>query len=193
MNPGRCLRHPVAINHPPGYPIFIAPPSQWPRMPRALASSTSYMRSFLVSFAGIAPAFQRQLVQRSWIAVSALQFLGATTFLSYSTQTEPLFAALLVAATGMVWQAWDRPSFLRFTIVGFICGLALCTRRTALVLPVALAVLFVWDLFAAHRSRASLPLWRGAAVYFVFLVVLFPEVLATFLSGVEIDTYGETR
>ena len=182
----------VAINYPPGYPIFIAPAF-------AVAENAArfgfiyFLHAVILGLCSLAllPAFQRQLGSRgAWIAVSALQFLGATTFLSYSTQTEPLFAALLVAATGMVWQAWDRPSFPRFMIVGFICGLALCTRRTALVLPIALAVLVVWDLVAARRSGESLPLWRGLALSFGFVLGLFPEGLATVLAGVEIDTYG---
>lgn len=182
----------VAINYPPGYPIFIAPAF-------AVAENAArfgfiyFLHAVILGLCSLAllPAFHRQLGSRSaWIAVSALQFLGATTFLSYSTQTEPLFAALLVAATGMIWQAWDRPSFLRFAIVGFICGLALCTRRTALVLPVALAVLFVWDLVAAQRAGGPLPFGRGVALALGFLLGLFPEGLATFLAGIEIDTYG---
>lgn len=182
----------VAIDYPPLYPIFIAPAF-------AIASNAArfafiyFLHALMLGLCSLAlvPPLQRQLGARhAWYAIAALQFLGATTFLGYGVQTEILFASLIVAATGMCWQAWDRPSMPRWAVVGLICGLALCTRRTGLVLPIALGILWLTDGVAARRLGQPLPLKRGLAMLVGFLLGLLPEVFAVIAGGGMIDTYG---
>ena len=182
----------VAIDYPPLYPLFIAPAF-------AIASNAArfafiyFLHALLLGLCSLAlvPPLQKQLgARRAWFCIAALQFLGATTFLGYSVQTEPLFASLIVAATGMVWQAWDRPSLRRWAVVGFICGLAVCTRRTGLVLPIALGLLWLADAVAAQRSGGSPPWKAGLAMAGGFAIGLLPELLAVVSGGGMIDTYG---
>lgn len=182
----------VAIDYPPLYPLFIAPAF-------AIASNAArfafiyFLHALLLGLCSLAlvPPLQRQLgARRSWFCIAALQFLGATTFMGYSVQTEPLFSSLIVAATGMVWQAWDRPSLRRWAVVGFLCGLAVCTRRTGLVLPVALGLLWLLDALEARKIGDSPPWKAGLAMAGGFVIGLLPEAATVVFGSGMIDTYG---
>ena len=182
----------VAIDYPPLYPLLIAPAF-------AIASNAArfafiyFLHALVLGLCSLAlvPPLQKQLGARSaWLSIAALQFLGASTFLGHSVQTEPLFAGLIVAATGMVWQAWDRPSFGRWAAVGFICGLAVCTRRTGLVLPVAIGLLWLTDALSAWRGRRPLPWKAGLGMACGLAIGLLPEGLVILFGGGMIDTYG---
>lgn len=182
----------VATDYPPLYPTLIAPAF-------AIAGNAArfafiyFLHSIVLGAASLAlvPALQRQLgARRAWLTVAALQFLGATMFHGYSTQTECLFAALIVAATGIAWQAWNRPSFGRWVLLGFLCGLAVCTRRTGLVLPVALGMLWLADVLAARRDGAGIPWRAGLAMAGGFVLGLLPEIGVVAVTGEAIVSYG---
>ncbi|MEE2827729.1 MAG: hypothetical protein VX498_00955 [Myxococcota bacterium] len=182
----------VAIDYPPVYPMFIAPVF-------AVASNAARfaciytLHGLVLGLASLTlfPALSASLGERrGWIVLSLIQFLGAVTFLGYSSQSEPLFAAILLAATGLAWLTWNRPSAARWLGLGFLCGLAVCTRRSGLVLPVALALLWSADLVSALRSGRAGPWRAGLLLCAGGLVGLLPEGLVVWLGGEMIDTYG---
>ena len=182
----------VAIDYPPLYPMFIAP--AFAIADNAQRFATIYfMHGMVLGLASLtlAPAMIRQFGARTgWLVLGALQFLGAATMLGYHVLSEPLFAAEIVAATGLAWLAWDKPSTLRWLALGAVCGLAVCTRRTGLVLPIAVGMLWCLDALSALRSQGELP-WRSAlAIALGLFFGLLPEAATTYLSGGLVDTYG---
>jgi 4-amino-4-deoxy-L-arabinose transferase-like glycosyltransferase len=184
---GRFVSH-VDRVYPPLYPGLVAPAFAFTtNVTRYAVIRLVHALVFAAASLALLPAMTEALGRRrAWFALGALQLLGGVVHYGKTTQTEPLFTALLVAALGLAWSAWSSPSAPRWAAVGLVCGLALCTRRTALVLPVAFGVLAAADLV---RSRQVV--WRSTVGWTVgFGVGLLPELLATVAAGQLIDPYS---
>ena len=182
----------VSVTYPPLYPAVIAPSF-------AIGSNVAryaairLLHALLLGLASLAllPAFRQALGRdRAWLGLAGLQLLGGVVHYGKTTQTEALFTALLVAVLGLAWSAWAKPSGPRWGAVGLLCGLALCTRRTALVLPAAFGLLALVDVVQA-RCMGRKAEWRsGVAWALGFAVGLLPEAVASSIAGGAIDPYG---
>lgn len=184
----------VSVTYPALYPMVIAP----------LFAIADNARRFYVIYAlhgvllGAASLSLWPLLRdhvgraRAWYTLAAAQLLAGTTIHAFHAQSESLFAALFTAAVGVAYLAWKRPSVVRWLGLGLLCGLAVSTRRMALVLPLTLALLWVHDLVASLREGTRLP-WRRTLVLAVgFTVGLLPEVIGAALHGDALQPYGES-
>ena len=90
------------------------------------------------------------------------------------------------------YLAYSRPSGLRWLALGLLCGLAVSTRRMALVLPLTLGLLLVHDLVAALREGTRLPWRRSLALAVGFACGLVPEWIGVALHGDALQPYGES-
>jgi len=185
----------VSGSYPPGYPMLIAPAFAIDRnAPRYTAIRVVHVGVFAAASLTLLPAFGHWFGRRRrWLLLGGLQLLGGVVHYGKTTQTEPLFTALLVAVLGLAWSAWHRPSAGRWVAVGAMCGLAVATRRTALVLPVSFALLAAVDVVGGWRKGRS-PNPTSALGWLVgFAVGLVPEMIAMGMSEGAIDPYkGKT-
>ena len=184
----------VSVTYPALYPMLIAP----------LFAMADNARRFYVIYAlhGIVlgaasvslwPLLRDHLGRaRAWYALAAAQLLAGTTIHAFHAQSESLFAALFTAAVGVAYLAWKRPTAVRWVGLGLLCGLAVSTRRMALVLPLTLGLLLVHDLVAAVREGTRLPWRRTLALAIGFGCGLLPEVVGAALHGEMLQPYGES-
>ncbi|MBN96141.1 MAG: hypothetical protein CL928_19040 [Deltaproteobacteria bacterium] len=185
----------VSVTYPPGYPMFLAP--MFGIADNTARFSTIYMmHGVVMALCSLAllPLLRDSLGRtKGWLALALLQCLGALLYHGYVTQTEGLFLSLLMAAGGFAWMAWSRPGGRAWIGLGLFCGLAVCTKRTGLVLPVALALLMAHDTIAALREKSRLPLRRVLLIALGFLLGLLPELFATYLHEGYISPYSGGR
>jgi len=184
----------VSVTYPALYPMVIAP----------LFGMADNVRRFYVIYAlhgvmlGAAsltlwPMLREHLGRaRAWYALAAAQLLAGTTIHAFHAQSESLFAALFTAAVGVAYMAYQRPSGLRWIALGLLCGLAVSTRRMALVLPLTLGLLLAHDLVASLREGSRLPWRRTLALAAGFAVGLIPEAVGAALHGEMLQPYGES-
>jgi hypothetical protein len=90
-----------------------------------------------------------------------------------SLMSESLYVLLVTAALVASYRALDRPTLLRFGLVGLLVGLAALTRADALFLAPILAVALAWRVRGPSTGRR---LALGAAVLGVCVLVLAPWV-----------------
>jgi hypothetical protein len=184
----------VSVTYPALYPMLIAP----------LFAMADNARRFYVIYAlhgvglGVAslslwPLLRDHLGRaRAWYTLAAAQLLAGTTIHAFHAQSESLFAVLFTAAVGVAYLAWKRPSAVRWVALGLLCGLAVSTRRMALVLPLTLGLLLLHDLVAAVREGTRLPWRRAVALAIGFGFGLLPEVAGAALHGEMLQPYGES-
>jgi len=181
----------VSVTYPPLYPMLIAPTF-------AIASNTArfaviYALHALWLAAGsllLWPMLRDALGNRqAWFALAAAQLLGGATIAAFHPQTETLFAALLTAATGLVYLCWKRSTPWRWLALGLVCGLALSTRRMALALPLALALLLALEAWSARGGQRSLPWLPAVFIGVGFALGLTPELVGSLLQGELIQPY----
>ena len=184
----------VSVTYPALYPMVIAP----------LFAMADNARRFYVIYAlngvmlgaaslALWPMLRDHLGRaRAWYALAAAQLLAGTTIHAFHAQSESLFAALFTAAVGVTYMAYQRPSGLRWLAAGLLCGLAVSTRRMALVLPLSLGLLLAHDLLASIREGSRLPWRRSLALAVGFAAGLIPEVVGAALHGEMLQPYGES-
>jgi len=90
-----------------------------------------------------------------------------------SLMSESLYVLLVTAAVVAAYRALDRPTLLRFGLVGLLVGLAALTRADALFLAPILAVALAWRVRGPSTGRR---LALGAAVLGVCVVVMVPWI-----------------
>jgi len=90
-----------------------------------------------------------------------------------SLMSESLYVLLVTAAVVTSYRALDRPTLLRFAVVGVLVGLAALTRADALFLAPILAVALAWRVRGPSTGRR---LALGATVLAVCVVVLTPWI-----------------
>ena len=126
----------VAVTYPPLYPMMIAPTF-------AIAGNTARfaaiyaLHALWIAGASLLlwPMLRDALGgRRAWLVLAGAQLLGGATIACFHPQTETLFTALLIAATGLTYLAFKAPSPGRWFALGLACGLALATRRMALAM-----------------------------------------------------------
>ena len=182
----------VAITYPPLYPMLLAP--TFAIASNALQFAVIYtMHGLFLALGTLAclPMLTHHLGrERAWLALALVQLAGGATLHGYNTQTEPLFTALLTGTIGLAWTAWSRPRWWIWTLVGLLAGLAVCTRKMGLVLPMALALLVGADLWAWIRGRGPFPGGRAAWMAAGLSVGLVPDVVADHLHGGAVEPYG---
>ncbi len=182
----------VAVTYPPLYPMMIAPTTALPGHEARFAGIYALHALWLAAASLLLLPMLRDGFgrTRAWVLLAGAQLVGGATIACFHPQTEALFAALLVAATGLAYLAVKAPSPGRWFALGLVCGLAFATRRMALALALALAVLLALEAHAAWRRREPLPwlaaLWTGVGVG----VGLLPEAIATLLQGQVIEAYS---
>ncbi len=184
----------VSVTYPALYPMLIAP----------LFAMADNARRFYVIYAlhgvllgaaslSLWPLLRDHLGRaRAWYTLAAAQLLAGTTIHAFHAQSESLFAALFTAAVGVAYLAWKRPCAIRWVGLGLLCGLAVSTRRMALVLPLTLGLLMLHDLVAALREGTRLPWRRVVALAIGFGCGLLPEVAGAALHGEMLQPYGES-
>lgn len=182
----------VAITYPPLYPMLLAPTF-------AIASNAAQfaviyaLHGVLLALGTLAclPMLSHHLGrERAWLALALAQFAGGASLHGYNTQTEPLFTALLVGTVGLSWAAWSRPRWWLWLLLGLLAGLAACTRKMGLVIPLSLAVLVGHDAWAWVRGRGTLPGGRAALVAIGLAIGLTPDLIADQLHGAAVQPYG---
>ena len=182
----------VSVTYPPLYPMVLAP--LFAIADNASRFAAIYVTQGLFMAAGslaLLPLLKDSLGRtRAWLCLALLQCLGALLYHGYVSQTESLFLSLLLAASGFAWMAWKRPEGRAWLGLGFFCGLAICTKRTGLVLPVALTLLLVHDTLAAIREQGRLPLRRALLIACGLGLGLVPEFVATQLHEGFISPYS---
>ncbi len=182
----------VSINYPPLYPLTLAPTFAFDT--NVARFSAIYGLHALLIAAGslfLLPALTSAVGRaRTWVVLSVLQFLGGVTFHAYHAQTEATFTALLLASTGLVWMAFDKPERVgRWLALGLMCGLAGCLRRTGWVIPIATGMVVgahVATELVRHRRLLWMPVALLAAGY---LVGTLPEVAAESMVGAKLKIY----
>ena len=183
----------VAITYPPLYPMVLAP--TFAITSNALQFAAIYtLHGLFLALGTLAclPMLTEHLGrQRAWLALALVQFAGGATLHGYNTQTEPLFTALLTGAVGLAWSAWSRPRWWLWPAIGLLAGLAVCTRKMGLVLPLALGVVLLIDVLAWIRGRGPNPLGRAALMGLGLAVGLAPDHIADALHGAQVLPYGE--
>jgi len=182
----------VSVNYPPLYPILLAP--IFAVKSNALRFAVIYgAQCLLLALASLSllPAFTEALGRRrAWLLLGGLQLLGGVTYYSWNSQTEAVFSCILVAATGLAWTAWRNPArVLPWLALGLVAGLGVTLRRTALVLPLALGILWTLDLVSSLRRRDPIPWKAGVALLVGGSVGLFPELLSD-QSGGTVNAYS---
>jgi len=183
----------VAITYPPLYPMVLAPTF-------AVASNSAQfaliysMHGLFLALGTLAclPMLVHHLGrERGWLALALVQFAGGATMHGYNAQTEPLFTALLVGSVGVAWSAWSRPRWWIWPLLGLLAGLAACTRKMGLVIPLSLAILVGHDLWAWIRRRGAFPGGRAVLMALGLAVGLAPDLIADLLHGATVQPYGE--
>ncbi len=183
----------VSITYPPLYPMLIAPTFAIPSNAAQFASIYA-LHGLLLAAGTLAclPMLKHHLGrERAWLALALVQFAGGATLHGYNTQSEPLFTALLVGTVGLAWSAWAEPRWGRWVGLGLLAGLAACTRKMGLVVPVALALLVAHDLVAWIQRRGPFPGARAALLAVGLAVGLTPGMVADHLHGAAVLPYGE--
>lgn len=182
----------VSITYPPLFPMFAAP--TFAIESNTLRFATLYGAQALV--AGLATLLAlpglSAIVGRggAWGALAVLQLSSGVLYSARTAQSETLFSALFVASMGAIWSLWDRPTARRAVVAGLIIGLAITTRRTALVLPVAVGILLAWDLVEDGRTAVAGAARRGAGLLVGLGLGLTPELVASTLHGTVIQPYS---
>jgi len=108
--------------------------------------------------------------------------------LSFSVLAEAPYITLLLTAVYVVLCALDRPTIVRFCLVGGLFGLAYLTRQEA-VSPLLIA-LFVAMCFTGNSwtDRGK----RIAAALAVFLVVALPEIIYLYRATGQLRLEGKS-
>lgn len=183
----------VAITYPPLYPMVLAP--TFAIGSNALQFATIYTLHGLFLALGTLtwlPMLTHHLGrERAWLALALVQFAGGATLHGYNAQTEPLFTALLTGAVGLAWSAWQRPRWWLWPLIGLLAGLAVCTRKMGLVLPMALTLLIAADAWSWVRGRGPFPGGRAVLIGLGLAVGLIPDQVADALHGATVQPYGE--
>ncbi|GEM_PF-1137283 len=183
----------VSTDYPPLYPMFIAP--AFAIDSNSLRFAAIYgLHGLVLALATLSlfPMLRSAVGARSaWLSLAAAQLLLGATYHAMSTRSEVLFTALLCFATAAVWAAFRSDRARTWALVGFVAGLAIACRRTALVVPVAVGIVVFVEAFATRPLgdgvktvlRRAVPLGLGLAVG------LLPEAIATWIHGGSIETY----
>ncbi len=183
----------VSVSYPPLYPMFVAP--LFALQGNALRFALLYAGQALVS--GLATLLLLPMLRsvvskdRAWGILTLVQLLAGVSYSARTAQSETLFGALFVATLGATWLCWEKLSLRRAILAGLFAGLAIATRRTALVLPVAFALLLVQDLWEGRRASLVAVLRRGVGFGIGLGIGFLPEILASALHGGVIQPYSE--
>ena len=184
------------VNHrpyPPGYPLFLAP---------TFAIESNVLR-FAVTYAmhalalGLASLTLLPMLRdawgrrRAWWAVILLQGLAGASFTLVHAQSEALYTPLVVAATGLLYQAFRGERAGATVLAGAVVGYAVVTRRIGAVAPIALVLVVLQDLVGAWRGGKPLPLRRAGLLALGMLVGVLPEWVAAQLHGEVVEAYPE--
>lgn len=183
----------VSVTYPPLYPMFVAPffgiDSNTQRFAALYAAQAALgSLALLALLRPFSDLFGRP---RAWIVLAVLQALSGSVTMARTAQSEPLFIVLLTLSVGVAYRLWQEPRFGPAFVLGLLTGLAITTRRTALVMPVAITLLLLQDLWEGRGKAIRPTTLRAAALLLGGAVGLSPEWIASHLHGGHITPYSE--
>jgi len=182
----------VSITYPPLYPLLVAPTFALDTNVGRFAA-IYVLHGLLLAGGSLAlfPTLKAALGdRRAWLLLAAAQFLFGGTFHGYNPQTETLFATEMLVAAGICGVAWSRPERVApWVALGVVCGLAVSTRRFAVVLPIAVVLLHLHDMLRAWLRGTPAPWTRPLFLASGVALALVPEAAMTALYGGFITPY----